>query len=543
MAEAYTGTEARDFINGINSGVADGPYRQLYAHDVWDNQMNRTGRLWSQPDAVAATYNEQNRNWRWSYDAAGNLLSQNEAPDYSLQPYQAPQHRYDAAGRHVSLNSTHTRYSGTYASTFVTTNTQTYDGDSQVVRSTEQQTQSGFLVKNITSYYLRSSVLGGRTITEYDAAGARHISYTYAGGGVLTETTKTYNDAPWQQWRHTNPVTGDAVNTDTQGKQTGLTRLDPAGTNVGESDPFIDTGGGGGGGGESPVEADRVGLVPIGAGWGGGGGGSSGMRCNLDGVEIGCGWVMQMMDIGAAAQCPNNDCGPRHNPNRDGQGRGGWETLYLFHAGFSYHPLGPSARPPGPPPILRRRGDTSGAGSSGTRSNPSTGDDSEGGNDADSVIPIPVVFLLASAKTQKTTPDNITSNQDVLDMVYCLWKLGGYGVKDTERSTWITNNGGTYGSVAWPWSAESKKETWKGPLPAGTVANAHTHPNSGGVKPSTSGGNTGKGDQGTADKIGLPVYVVTRNAIWKAVPNGKNPVQVAGNDWWKPSEKAKVKCK
>ena len=226
----------------------------------------------------------------------------------------------DAAGRHVSLNSTHTRYSNSYPSTFVTTNTQTYDGDSQVVRSTEQQTQSGFLVKNITRYYLRSSVLGGRTITEYDAAGARRISYTYAGSGVLTETTKTYNDAPWQQWRHTNPVTGDAVNTDTQGKQTGVTRLDPAGTNVGESDPFIDTGGGGGGGGgESPAEADRVGLVPIGAGWGGGGGGSSGMRCNLDGVEIGCGWVMQMMDIGAAAQCPNNDCSSRRVYNHESQ--------------------------------------------------------------------------------------------------------------------------------------------------------------------------------------------------------------------------------
>ena len=61
-------------------------------------------------------------------------------------------------------------------------------------------------------------------------------------------------------------------------------------------------------------------------------------------------------------------------------------------------------------------------------------------------------------------------------------------------------------------------------------------------KPSTTGGNTGNGDQGTADKIGLPVYVVTRNAIWKAVPNAKDPVKVAGKDWWKPSEKAKVKC-
>jgi hypothetical protein len=38
------------------------------------------------------------------------------------------------------------------------------------------------------------------------------------------------------------------------------------------------------------------------------------------------------------------------------------------------------------------------------------------------------------------------------------------------------------------------------------------------------------------------VYVVTGQAIWKAVPKGKNPVQVAGNNRYKPFEKAKVKC-
>lgn len=99
-----------------------------------------------------------------------------------------------------------------------------------------------------------------------------------------------------------------------------------------------------------------------------------------------------------------------------------------------------------------------------------------------------------------------------------------------------------HGSVQWPWSAESKKETWRGAIPTGTVANAHTHPNTASPKPSTTGGITSRGDQGTADKIGLPVYVVTRNAIWKAVPDAKNPDQVASRDWWKPFDKAKVKC-
>lgn len=69
-----------------------------------------------------------------------------------------------------------------------------------------------------------------------------------------------------------------------------------------------------------------------------------------------------------------------------------------------------------------------------------------------------------------------TGNQDVLDDLYCLWKKAGYGSNATERSLWITKNGNNYGSVPWPRSAEMGKETWKGPLPAGTVAIAHTHP-------------------------------------------------------------------
>jgi len=137
-------------------------------------------------------------------------------------------------------------------------------------------------------------------------------------------------------------------------------------------------------------------------------------------------------------------------------------------------------------------------------------------------------------------PDKITSDRGVLKRFYCLWKAGGYGNLRTERSMWVTQDSkGNYGSVDWPWSAEWGKETWHGPLPADTVADAHTHPNGMDPKPSTSGGNTGKGDQGTADMIGLPVYVVTRDAIWKAVPGGKDPVQVGGSGWTKQFEKEK----
>jgi hypothetical protein len=34
-------------------------------------------------------------------------------------------------------------------------------------------------------------------------------------------------------------------------------------------------------------------------------------RCSLDGMAIECDQAMRMLDSGSAAQCPNNDCGPR----------------------------------------------------------------------------------------------------------------------------------------------------------------------------------------------------------------------------------------
>jgi hypothetical protein len=150
---------------------------------------------------------------------------------------------------------------------------------------------------------------------------------------------------------------------------------------------------------------------------------------------------------------------------------------------------------------------------------------------------------------QKVTPDNLTSDQGVLKDMYCLWTLGGYGTRPQERSMWVVNNNNSYSSIPWPWKADYKSESWNGPPPSGAVAIAHTHPDNNtqgprsSPKPSKSGGNTGEGDHGTANKIGMPVYVVTGQGIWKAVPNVNDPVQVADSNWYKQFEKKKEKCK
>jgi len=143
----------------------------------------------------------------------------------------------------------------------------------------------------------------------------------------------------------------------------------------------------------------------------------------------------------------------------------------------------------------------------------------------------------------------LISNQDVLDGFYCLWKGSRYGFDATERSAWVISNNNKFSLLRWPWSAQQRQETWKGPRPQGYVAIGHTHPTNvpgrpGNPKPSTSS-DKGQGDWGAAKQINAPVYTISRDAIWKITKDplsSTNPVQVAGKDWWKPSEKAKVKC-
>jgi RHS repeat-associated protein len=152
------------------------------------------------------------------------------------------------------------------------------------------------------------------------------------------------------------------------------------------------------------------------------------------------------------------------------------------------------------------------------------------------------VFLNFVGK-RGATPDGLTSNQQVLNLLYCLFKRGGSGFKQTERSTWITNQSGNFGEIPWPWSADANHDTWKGPTPADAIAFAHTHPSNMDPKPSTG---SDKSDDLAANKTGLPNYVVTRDAIWKQSPNQKDPELVAGPGWTNDSaaseKKGDLKC-
>jgi YD repeat-containing protein len=292
LKEAYSGYEARDFLNGTNSGIHDGAFRQSYGYDAWNNLTSRTGRFWSEDDSATDSYNNQNRNPAWDYDSDGRLLSTNEPPPNSF-PYQPLRYTYDAAGRRYQSTQTTSRQVVT-STVFTTavTKTETYDGVGTLVKSARITQLNNNTPATATTFFLRSS-LTGNVITEYDSAGNRQSAYVFAGREIVAQQQRFLDGSTQLIWQHVNPITGDGLSTDAQGTAWGRTNVDPMGVNVGDTDVFASNqptnGGEGGGMGQAAIDAMVASLIP---GWGG-------PKCKVDGMLTGCRFASAVSSSGA----------------------------------------------------------------------------------------------------------------------------------------------------------------------------------------------------------------------------------------------------
>jgi YD repeat-containing protein len=297
---ALSGVEANDFLNNHDSGpfTGAGPYLQTYTHDVWNNLLNRDGIYWSEwEDLEAQTYDAHNRNIAWSYDADGRLLSMNEPAPNELT-FVPRQHSYDVAGRHVKHTLTTSQASqlpGGPVLTTVTTVDASYDGDGQQDKHVWTTQINSQQPTTETRFLLRSTVLGGATITEYDGQGGRLKSYIYGGGAVISSSP---NGGPI--WRFNNPVTGDGRETDGLGKVITASYLDPQGVDTEATDPSNNQG-------EPPPPDPLPQAGAYGAYLPHSLGGSG--RCSVDGMEVGCALANTLLNLGSHDQCLNNDCG------------------------------------------------------------------------------------------------------------------------------------------------------------------------------------------------------------------------------------------
>lgn len=302
LQHAYTGQEARNFVDNTNLGTPDGPYDHQYLYDHWGNLLQNSGRLWTRTTNTSAIYDVNNRVSAWSYDAEGNVLSRNEVAT-TESPFVPAKYTFDAAGRQVGSTQTRSYIleNGKETSEFV--NSQTLDGDGQMTYYA--------LVRNLTyanpqlppatvttaeAYLLCSTVLGGGVISEYKGDGTWSKTHVYSGDERLGHQTTTPVGDPLSLLETSDPITGDGVHLSSAGGVYSTTVFDPNGADLGFSDPFPPDGSGAEGGGLGELTKTVPYITPIEGG---------GAKCVLDGLEIEC----SRISGDASVQCPNNDCG------------------------------------------------------------------------------------------------------------------------------------------------------------------------------------------------------------------------------------------
>ncbi|MGH9458509.1 MAG: hypothetical protein ACRD2J_12830 [Thermoanaerobaculia bacterium] len=133
-----------------------------------------------------------------------------------------------------------------------------------------------------------------------------------------------------------------------------------------------------------------------------------------------------------------------------------------------------------------------------------------------------VAALLAVALSPAALPALELDTADVA-LLADLLAEGGYGRLPIERAAFLVlTPGGERRCVLWPVTAELRAARFRGTIPPGTFAIAHTHP--------LDQPNPSPGDIATAESLGLPVIVITPRRIAAAVPFGGTEVLATG--WW-----------
>jgi YD repeat-containing protein len=227
IKEAYSGREAR----GLPVlSYPDNPFRQSYTYDVWDNMKRPANRHWSAGLPDNPTYTN-NRRTDATYDAAGNI---------TIRDNYRKQHAYDAAGRQsYFLQQEWGLPDYAYESNTLQV---TYDGDGRPAkrfddRYTETYEEAPWHEPKNT-YYVRSTLLGGASIVEFVSDGYGTTENIYLGSQKLASH---FVDSGHIQWRHVNPATGSWLVSShySAGALTLRNELDPLGTEMGTSDPYV----------------------------------------------------------------------------------------------------------------------------------------------------------------------------------------------------------------------------------------------------------------------------------------------------------------
>ena len=292
--EAYSGSEARDFINNTNSGTPTGAYRQSYQYSGFNQITQQTNRIWNDTQTTTTAYTN-NRVNGWAYDAAG-FVTGADGTTY----------RRDAAGRNVQAagGDSQAAYS--------------YGGDGRLLKQALTHPGLHGLTVTNTTYYLTSTVLGDVTVAELGVTGQRLTRHVYAGAREVAQEA-----AGNITWLHDEPVTGSRGGSTGSGSYFAKSEFNADGIDIGTAPP-VDTG----------YEIPDVGVGVLGLDPECNVADPNCVTCFIDHVaQPNCGHVAQLAQAGALQIEPENRLGQKKLVDLDvilGQ-LGYWQWQENYH--------------------------------------------------------------------------------------------------------------------------------------------------------------------------------------------------------------------
>lgn len=265
VRKALSGAEARG-----GAATDDRPYNETLSYDAMGHLTALERRHWDRWDGSGPRPATNNRFMGFTYDADGRVTGADTGGC-----------TYDAAGRVVMFGD---------SDPFQTD--QQFTGDGLRAKTTARRFDSVFdtWVTEKVTYYITSTVLGGKLVTELSAQGTKERTLVYAGGSVLASQVVTGGNSA-VAWEHWDSSGASQRPTNSSGQIVGGLEVDPVGANAGLLKPpdwnVADKKG-------LPVPFPEVADMLE----------NPGGACVADGMAIPC----HMLTANNSAECPQGTC-------------------------------------------------------------------------------------------------------------------------------------------------------------------------------------------------------------------------------------------
>ena len=162
------------------------PYNETFGYDAFSNLNARSTSTWNQFSSSDSAVYVNNRRNSWEYDNDGRNIGIEER-----------NYEFNAAGQSSRMEAP--MWNSSLGGFLTKVMDSSHDGDGQKVKEVNWDYYSYEPAE--TRYHLRSSVLNGAIIEEFDGDGQKKVGYVYANGRVLAKQSESQ-----VTWKHTSPA-------------------------------------------------------------------------------------------------------------------------------------------------------------------------------------------------------------------------------------------------------------------------------------------------------------------------------------------------